>query len=161
MSKEKLAAAKQFIEEKHYHEARVILEATHHPKATEWLARLPKSAKSEKVKNSPTSNHAPARAFAMVAVLFFTFVGGVLVGSTTSQHDARNTQIDITRTAIRSSNMTTEALIYATQTAAQTQENNPCTCVKQSINQSNITLSATFTRTLDPAFPTWTPTPES
>jgi hypothetical protein len=40
MSKQKLAAAKELIKEKHYTEARAILKTMDHPTAKKWLAKL-------------------------------------------------------------------------------------------------------------------------
>src|SRR6185295_15593252 len=42
MSKTKMLAAKELIDEKRYDEARVILRSVDHPKAVEWLAKLDK-----------------------------------------------------------------------------------------------------------------------
>lgn len=120
MSKEKLAAAKQFIEEKQYKEARLILESTDHPKATEWLSRLPKPAQPEKLKNSQSSKRlltSPIMVLGMIVLLFITFSSGVFIGQIMS--DSPMYPIDMPRKPITThGNSTTEALIYATQTAA-------------------------------------------
>ncbi len=42
MSKTKMLAAKELIDEKHYDEARAILRSVDHPKAVEWLEKLDK-----------------------------------------------------------------------------------------------------------------------
>ncbi len=162
MSKEKLAAAKQFIEEKQYKEARLILESTNHPKATEWLSKLPKPAQPEKAKNSSSTQPAlsPIRVISLITIIFLTFFVGFSVGmgSANIANGQSSYYLDMTRTKILDRNETTEALIRGTQTTSAreaefNQTNNFCTCTTQTMDD------VTPSPTLDPKFPTWTPTP--
>jgi len=151
MSKEKLAAAKQFIQEKQYREARIILESTDHPKANEWLAKLPKPDQSQKIKNTPRRNsiNSPAFIFIAIFVLLVTFVSGAFVGQIIATYEPPIGNLDVTRTAIHNVNSTTEALIKATiamstefaeQTqAVATQQLSPLDLTRTAIANSNAT----------------------
>ncbi len=157
MSKEKLAAAKQFIQEQQYREARVILESTDHPKADEWLAKLPKLTQPEKLKNtSPRQNfwNSPVSKIIAIFVLLVTFMTGTFVGQLVATYEPPIRSLEMTKTAIHNENSTTEALIRATIASAT-----EFTEQTQAITTQDISLM-TPTMTLDPAFPTWTPTPE-
>jgi len=126
MSKEKLAAAKQFIQEKQYREARIILESTDHPKATEWLAKLPKPEKQKNSSLTRLSQNSPIVWIGAVFILFLTFVSGAFFGQVIINYDPPLSQLDLTRTAIHFANETTAALIQgtndrATENAQQTE----------------------------------------
>lgn len=121
MSKEKLSAAKQFIQEKQYKEARLILESTDHPKAIEWLAKLPKPAQPEKAKNSlsPRPTFSPIRVISLITIIFLTFSVGFFIGmGSVNFANGQSSFLEDTRTAIHNANETTEAIINATQTAS-------------------------------------------
>jgi hypothetical protein len=146
MSKEKLAAAKQFIQEKQYREARMILESTDHPKATEWLAKLPKPAKTEKLKNSPPSSNntkTPIVIIGVVTVILLAFFSGVMVGQNISEYSSNHHPLNMTRTAIHHLNSTTMVEIKSTQTAVaqqtkETMTNEPYDCAQILTQQSAI-----------------------
>lgn len=142
MSKAKLAAAKQFIKEKQYREARIILESTDHPKATEWLAKLPKPIQKEKLKNSPPPRKTPIiTVWVGIVIVLIVLLGGLFLQVIFTVNSS-NPSIDMTRTAIYEQNATVEVLIRQTQThAAETVQ------ASDSDNRTQLTQIPVFTPT--------------
>jgi hypothetical protein len=82
--KQQMQQARTLIESKRYDEARRILEGIDHPKAVEWLARLP-SAKSKPIRTGgvPTL----VMIFAMVICLLAGAAGGYFAGRESIRRD--------------------------------------------------------------------------
>jgi hypothetical protein len=85
MSREKMAAAKQLIQEKKYTEARVILRTIDHPTARKWLVQLDQRAPQKKAGGSYL-------VIASIALLVVAIViaGGVLFVNQQQQRESQN-----------------------------------------------------------------------
>jgi len=71
MSKAKLEAAREYIREGDYVSARQILGGIDHPKAKEWLAKLP----------PPPRNKAPTLTYAVLGLIAIILLGGVITAA--------------------------------------------------------------------------------
>lgn len=146
-TKQKMLEAKRLIQQKQYDDARVILEGVNHPKAQEWLSKLPAPAKTKSPKQSSTNSNIPFPLWQAIAgvefVIILLLVAGLVislsrqpelspqeletifqatVASSIAEafggNSERNADLDITRTAIQIMNNDTAATANAVRANA-------------------------------------------
>lgn len=121
--KARMVKARQLIQQQDYDAARAILETIEHPKAQEWLSKLPPPAKPKK--KSPGQAQWPLIGAGVVLAVIVAFGLGVVVGREMLRSEIANalsglsgddvtsgpTDRQLTATAIVGQNATTEATL--------------------------------------------------
>lgn len=89
MSKAKMEAARELIQEKKYDEARAILRTVDHPLATEWLGKIDDIKRGQPVAPKPNSRRETIRLLVLVALIALGIFAAIEIKSYMQASDAR------------------------------------------------------------------------